>query len=425
MELRKRILVFPCGSEIGLEIHNALQFSRHVDLFGGSSIDDNGKYIYKNYIGNIPFVYDKKLIPTLNKIIHKYKIDFIYPAHDDVVYYLSKNSNKLECEVLGPDVETAEICRFKNKTYEYFKGLLPVPKIYSKKDSIDKFPVFLKPKAGQGARGTFKAENKDEVDFYLKKDKSLLILEFLPGQEYTVDCFTDRNRKLKFVGPRVRARIKSGISVNTYPVKNKNLFVKFANIINNNIKLRGAWFFQLKRNKNGKLVLLEIAPRIAGSMALYRNLGINFELMTIFDRCNIDVDIEANNFNIILDRSLYNKFKVDIKYDCVYVDLDDCLLIRNKINTNLVAFLYQCVNKGKLVYLITKHNKNVEHILEKYKLSKLFDKVFHIDISHEKAEIIKHKKAIFIDDSFSERIKVKRQKQIPVFSPDAIECLLD
>lgn len=425
MELKKRILVFPCGSEIGLEIHNALKFSRHVELFGGSSVDDHGKFVYKNYIGKIPFVYDKKLIPVLNKIIRKHDIDFIYPAHDDVVYYLAKNAKKLKCKAICPDLETAEICRFKNKTYEYFKDLLPVPKIYKDSDSIDKFPVFLKPIAGQGTRGTFKAENKEEVDFYLKKDKLLLILEFLPGQEYTVDCFTDRHGELKFVGPRVRARIQNGISVNTYPVRNKNIFRKYAEVINNNLKLRGAWFFQLKRNRRGKFVLLEIAPRIAGSMALYRNLGINFELLTILDACDIDVVIEPNNYNIILDRALSNKFKIDVKYDYVYVDLDDCLLLDTIINNCLVAFLYQCVNKNKKIYLITKHKKNITQTLKRYKLKELFDKIYHINHSNEKADIIKHKNAIFIDDSFSERLKVKKHKKIPVFSPDAIECLLD
>ena len=48
----KNVLVFPCGSEIGLEIHNALKYSKDFNLFGGSSVDDHGKYVYKNYIPN-------------------------------------------------------------------------------------------------------------------------------------------------------------------------------------------------------------------------------------------------------------------------------------------------------------------------------------------------------------------------------------
>ena len=124
MQFKKRILIFPCGSEIGLEIHNALEYSRHVELYGGSSVDDHGIFVYKNYIGGLPFIYDKNFISKLNKVITKYKIDFIYPAHDDVVYILAKNVKKLTCRLIGPTDKTAEICRFKAKTYEFFKNLL-------------------------------------------------------------------------------------------------------------------------------------------------------------------------------------------------------------------------------------------------------------------------------------------------------------
>lgn len=424
MRMKKRILVFPCGSEIGLEIHNALQFSMHVELFGGSSSDDHCKFVYKNYIGCLPFIYDTDFIAHLNKVLIKYKIAYIYPAHDDVLYYLAKNLRKLKCGFIGPTSDTAEICRFKSKTYQYFRKLLPTPNIYNDISTIEKYPVFLKPDAGQGSRGTFIANSEKEASLFLERDKSLLILEYLPKEEYTVDCFTNRYGKLLFVGPRTRSRIQSGISVNTYPVKNKQPFINYAEIINNNLRLRYAWFFQVKRSSKGELILMEIAPRIAGSMALYRNLGINFELLSIFDACDIDVTIEPNDFNIILDRSLSNKFKVNVEYDCVYVDLDDCLLLKNKINTTLISFLYQCVNYNKAVYLITKHKKNINNTLKRYKIGQLFDKIYHLNSIQQKSSVIKQEKAIFIDDSFSERLKVKSLRRIPVFSPDAVECLL-
>lgn len=425
MKFKRRLLVFPCGSEIGLEIHNALKYSKHVELFGASSIDDHGKFVYTNYIRDIPFVYDKNFINTLNKIIKKHKIDLVYPAHDDVVYKLALNRNKLVCSFIGPDKYTAEICRFKSKTYTHFQNILATPIVYKDVTLIKKFPVFLKPDSGQGTRGTFIAYNKNEVEFYTNRDSSLLVLEYLPGEEYTVDCFTDRHGELLFVGPRVRARIQNGISVSTFPVKNKRSFIRYAKLINKNLNLRGAWFFQVKRNSSGKLTLMEIANRIAGSMALYRNLGVNFELLSIYDFNNVDVKVILNKFKIVFDRALSNKFKVDIDYNCVYVDLDDCLLLNNKVNTKLISFLYQCVNNKKKIYLITKHQSKIEQTLDKYKIRQLFDKIYHLDFTQKKSSIISDKKAIFIDDSFSEREEVKKNCNIPVFSPDTVECLLD
>ena len=57
-----KILVFPCGSEIGLEIHRSLKYSVHIELLGGSSVEDHGKFVFENYIGKIPFIDDSDFI---------------------------------------------------------------------------------------------------------------------------------------------------------------------------------------------------------------------------------------------------------------------------------------------------------------------------------------------------------------------------
>ena len=81
------------------------------------------------------------------------------------------------------------------------------------------------------------------------------MLEYLPGKEYTVDCFTNLSGKLIFARGRGRNRIKLGISVNTEPVdesENKNFF-ELAEKINSQLHQKGGWFFQLKEDKNGEL----------------------------------------------------------------------------------------------------------------------------------------------------------------------------
>ena len=50
------VLVFPCGSEIGLEVHNALKFDKHINLYGLSSVSSHGRMVYKNYIEESPLL---------------------------------------------------------------------------------------------------------------------------------------------------------------------------------------------------------------------------------------------------------------------------------------------------------------------------------------------------------------------------------
>ena len=65
----KNILVFPCGSEIALEIYRSLRYSTHFKLIGANSLDDHGKFVFETYIGGVPFVTNPDIIPTLFHIV--------------------------------------------------------------------------------------------------------------------------------------------------------------------------------------------------------------------------------------------------------------------------------------------------------------------------------------------------------------------
>jgi hypothetical protein len=197
-----------------------------------------------------------------------------------------------------------------------------------------------------------------------------------------------------------------------------------AEVINSYLNFNGAWFFQLKENSKGELVLLEVASRLGGSSSLFRNKGINFALLSVFCALGLPVEIQLNSFQVVLDRALHSKFKVDFVFDTVYVDLDDCLIIDGKVNIDLVKFLFQCLNNSKALVLLTRHVYNVSDTLQSFRLNNLFDQIIQISDSTPKSKYIVASSAIFIDDSFRERKEVMINKRIPVFSPDALECLI-
>lgn len=423
MLTKKRVLIFPCGSEIGLEINRALSHDIHFEMFGASSIPDHGKFVFKNYIDRVPFVNDENFIDEIEAICQKYNIDFIIPAHDSVVLKLAQNSHKLSAKVITSPKETCETARSKKKTYEILKNTIKCPKIYQISDKNIPYPVFIKPDVGQGSKGAAKIMNFAELKTEFDKNPDIIISEFLPGKEYTIDCFTNRHGQLLFAKGRVRARISNGISVNSYPVDN-NEFYEIAEKINNKLKFQGMWFFQLKSDKNGELTLLEIAPRIAGTMGMYRGLGINFAQLALYDAMENNIKVIENNFYIETDRALFSRYKHDISYEYVYIDLDDTILLDDKINLNAIKFLYQAKNENKKIILITKHEKIVEDTLFDFCISKnLFSEIISVKKNDKKSRYITHQNAIFIDDSFAERLDVAQNLQIPVFGIDAIEVL--
>lgn len=344
---KKNILVFPCGSEIALDIHHLVKYSTYFNLIGANSVDDHGQYVYEDYIPNIPFVDDPAFIPALQKIVKERNIDAIYPAMDTVITVTKMHESELGCKVIASPSETTEICLSKKKTYEKLKEVVNIPKIYNPLDiPTEEFPVFAKPVVGYSAKGTKLLNSQEEVDHYIKDKKDMLVVEYLPGEEFTVDCFTDKEGNLLFSGARKRNRVNNGISVNTFFVEDQAPFTEIAEKINSAIKFRGAWFYQVKRNKQGELTLLEIASRLGGSSLLSHAVGVNFALLSLFDAFDYKVGVFKNDYKVVLDRALESRYKIDIEFNSVYCDYDDCLILnKNTVNTELVGFLYKCLNE--------------------------------------------------------------------------------
>lgn len=427
MKNRKiNLLVFPCGSEIGLEIHRSLKYSTHIELIGANSVEDHGKYVYRRYIGNLPFANEPNFIPTLKKVVLENEIDAIYPAMDSVIAILAEYASELGCKIISSSEKTTKICLSKTRTYEELNGHVPIPKIFKSVEEISSFPAFMKPDIGYGSRGAKSVSSVEEARLHLSQFPNSVILEHLPGPEYTVDCFSDKNGSLRFSGARARSRIMNGISVNTFPVKERAQdFHRLASAINKHLRPRGAWFFQVKERYNGELVLLEVASRLGGSSSIFRTLGVNFAMLSVFDAFDQEVSIIFNNYDIVLDRALVNRYKIDLKFDTAYVDFDDCVLLGDTVNLEMIKLLYQLINQRKRIVLITKHRHNIHETLSRHRLSDVFDEIIHLEQHDEKYRYMNADKAIFIDDSFAERAAVQSRLNIPVFAPDAIESLID
>jgi len=425
--MKRKILVFPCGSEIGLDICSSVKYSTYFHLIGASSVDDHGKYVYDDYISDVPFADTSEFIPAIAEIVREHNIDAVYPAMDSAITILKEHEDEIGCKVVASPLETTQICLSKELTYKKLQNVMRVPQIYHpSRIPQDAYPVFAKPKIGYGAKGTKKMSTQEEVDFFVKGKEDLLVLEYLPGEEYTVDCFTNKDGKLVYSAARKRNRVKDGISVNTCFAEEQDTFREIAQKINGQIKFRGAWFYQVKRDKHGQLCLMEIASRLGGSSLLSRAIGVNLALLSLFDIFDYDVSVNRNEYKVELDRALGSKYKTDIDFDSVYCDYDDCLILdKTKVNVELVKFLYQCVNHGKRLFLLTKHDGDLKKELRDFRLDSLFDEVIHIDNNSNKVDFINPNKALFIDDSNMERISVKSNLNIPVFSPEMIDVLME
>jgi hypothetical protein len=172
---------------------------------------------------------------------------------------------------------------------------------------------------------------------------------------------------------------------------------------------------------------MEVCTRTAATMCLYRQRGVNLPLLSVYDALDMDVEILDNDFPVEVDRALFNHFHLGIDYDTIYLDFDDTLICRGEVNTYVLLLLYQAVKQGKTVHLLTRHNGDIRQSLAEANIhSGLFTSIQTFDWQKDKYQLIRPgEKAIFIDNSFVERKKVKSQTGMPVFDVDAVPSLLD
>lgn len=245
---KKNILVFPCGSEVALEIHRSIRYSRHFHLVGASSVADHGRFVFDDYVGGIPYHTAENFIESIREVVADKQIDAIYPAMDGVARTLKRYEDALPCRVIGSSAETTAACASKLAIYAAVSGIVPCPEWSRKLDDMVNYPIFIKPDEGYGSRGICQAGSVEQARAFAEanNDKQFVFSECLPGQEYTIDCLSDRNGQLLFSGARVRQRVMNGISVGTTEADEQQQaeFQIAAEIINQKLQPRGAWFFR-------------------------------------------------------------------------------------------------------------------------------------------------------------------------------------
>ena len=425
MTERKNILVFPAGTEIAFEIHDALCRSKFVKLFGATSVPCHAEFVFESCAEDVPYPDQPGFLEKMNEVVDRFQIDYIFPAHDSALLALARLQEQLHAEVITSPVETVEICRDKNRTYAFLAGAPYLPRTYASLEQVPAWPVFIKPAVGQGSQGARRIDGRAQLEEALAEGVDYAICEYLPGEEVTVDCFTDRHGRLRLVSPRSRERIRAGIAVRSRLLPEDPAITAIARDLGSRLTFRGAWFFQLKKNREGDWRLMEAAPRVAGTMCAARSRGANLPLLTLFDRWGYDVDLLLNDNRMLLDRAFITRYRTDLQYRTVYVDFDDTLILRDKVNGELMMFLYQARDAGKDLVLLSRHSRDLEEDLKRFAVSReLFSRCIRLEEGAEKADYI-DPDGIFIDDSFAERRRVKERCGIPVFDVDMVECLLD
>jgi carbamoyl-phosphate synthase large subunit len=134
---------------------------------------------------------------------------------------------------------------------------------------------FLKPSVGRGARGC-RVIGADELAVLAKRPdaSAWIVMEVLPGMEWTVDAYLFENTQLGFVVPRERLQLSGGICAKGRTVRHEMLMMETERILRK-MGAIGPVCVQWKADAAGIPKFVECNPRLSGGVMIAAMAGAN------------------------------------------------------------------------------------------------------------------------------------------------------
>lgn len=304
----KRILVTGAGGPAGINTIKLLRDSYYIVSTDINEYSEGFVLSDKYYI--IPSANDKNFINTLEDITEKENIDLVILTVDEEIYRISEDNFKYIDRTIIHPKETVRICKSKYILYSYLKDKIPelIPDFSKNPKDINSDIIVKKPEIGRGSRDIYIGKKEE-----FKGEEGFFFVEYLPGNEWTVDIVTDKNGKIIVAIPRIRLKTRSGVSQIGY-IKLDKRIINYVNEITRYLKFNGGLNIQFKEDKSGNPKLQEINLRFSGGLDLTAKAGVNLP-------------------KILVEYWLYNKYpeKIDIK-EGIYVKIPEVYYWKNDIS---------------------------------------------------------------------------------------------
>lgn len=282
-----------------------------------------GRYLNETF-ELLPFAEQPGFADQILEICRKHRIKIILPLVTRELIPLARHRDSFQQEGISlpiSAVNALEIANNKGSLYQFlqWRGMdLPDFRIAENPEQFQtaiqelgypEKPVCFKPVQSNGSRGFRVISNTvNEHDLllnhkpssvYIRREEAvrilssgpfpeLLVSEYLPGDEYSVDCLANHGEPVLLL-PRLRKRMINGISVEGEFIKDESIITYCSRIIRE-LQLHGNIGIQVKANQEGKLLVLEINPRVQGTIAAGLGAGINLPLLAIKQELGLPVE---------------------------------------------------------------------------------------------------------------------------------------
>lgn len=229
-------------------------------------------------------IQEEAYIPALLEICRRQKVKLLISLLDTDLLKLAESRERFQQQgtfALISSPEVVRLARDKQLTYGFFAAnCIPAPRIVSHGAALreNSFPLFIKPLDGSASQMTFRIDNRESLLFFHSYVPNPLIMEYVSGDEYTLDIFIDLEQVVKAIVPRKRLEIRAG-EVSKSKIELNPEIVAAGSKVAEALSQRGALGIinlQCIHTADGEVTFIEINPRFGGGCPLSIHAGYPF-----------------------------------------------------------------------------------------------------------------------------------------------------
>ena len=219
----------------------------------------------------VPRIAEPGYIPALRDLVRAHDVRLVVPLTDLDQAALTAARDELGTLVLLPPRDVVEAMGDKYAAHQMFERLgIPSPRSWLPDrlpDDLD-FPVLVKARAGFGSRHIYRAGDREELDFYLRRASvSSFVQTCCRGEEFSIDVFCDFEGRCLNAIPRTMIESKGGESIKGMTIRDPEL-IEHGRRVAEALPIWGPANIQCFRERSGRLEVTDVNTRFGGAFPL-------------------------------------------------------------------------------------------------------------------------------------------------------------
>ena len=283
-----RILITGAGGPAAIAAMKSLRADPSVELLA-ADMDPwaSGLYLVPPECRTlVPAGADPDFVDTLLTRCGTLDVDVVLPTVDAELRPLAQRRDTFTAAgiaLLLAEAGALDIILDKLALATHCAGVVRIPRTELFGPALDPaswtYPAVVKPRTGSGSRGIHIVASAADLAA-MDRSTSLIVQDHLPGEEYSVDVLADTNGHVIASVPRIRARVDSGVSVGSRTVHDPEVEY-FGRTVARATGITYVANVQCKRDRDGSPALLEVNPRIPGTLGLTIASGVDMPRLAL------------------------------------------------------------------------------------------------------------------------------------------------